>query len=118
MNEEETWDGRLSIEHQIAIHLNDLLQFGSEGGEVREILLGLQYVMDYRVRSRKQPCVLDAAICERLVRTLLLFTGERSEKRRILGKELEPSANAEYSLALLADYCQQMEAVSGCSVIS
>lgn len=106
------WDGRLSIEHQLDIHVNDLLQFGSQGEEVREILTGLQYVLDYRIRGHKS-CVLDEALCERLVRTLLLFTGERDGGRHLLGRrEQRLTANAEYAFALLADFCSL---VSGCA---
>lgn len=105
------WDGRLSIEHQLEIHVNDLLQFGSQGEEVREILTGLQYVLDYRIRGRKS-CFLDEALCERLVRTLLLFTGERTGGRNLLGgREERLTANADYAFALLADFCSL---VPGC----
>ena len=104
------WDGRLSIEHQIEIHINDLLQFRTVGQEVHDILVGLQYVMDYRIRVRND-CILDQTLCERLVRTLLLFTGERSNKRSILGKvDKSLSNNAEDAFVLLSEFCQYVEA--------
>src|SRR5262249_55409183 len=49
---------------------------------------------------------LDGGICDRLVRALLLLTG--NQDRRGLFVERRPTDNAEYAFVLLADYCEQL----------
>lgn len=108
---DQTWDGRISIEHQIEIHVKDLFQSTpSNQEEVPEILTGLQYVMEYRIRGRQQRH-LSLAICDNLVRALLLFTGLRQHKgaAALFGRERRPTAEAEFAFVLLVDYVLQIE---------
>lgn len=108
------WDGKISIEHQISIHVKDLIQSGSSNRQLTsEILTGLQYVLDYRLRGRKQ-YTLDSTVCEQLVRTLLLYTGERQKRRGIfrLSECRVPSNQADYVFALLADFCNEVKECS------
>jgi Ca2+-transporting ATPase len=104
--EKEEWDGKVSIEHQLDIHIRDLLQCERFGDEVGEILTGLQYVVDYRLREHQQQN-LDSVISDRLVRALLLFTGIHV-KSGLFGMEKRLSDIAEMSFALLADFCAKV----------
>ncbi|KAH9274036.1 hypothetical protein BASA83_003677 [Batrachochytrium salamandrivorans] len=64
-------DGRASIEHQLDIHVVDLVETAENKDiEVLDILHGLSYVMEYRIRGSKMPH-LDAPLMSRLAKGLL-----------------------------------------------
>ncbi len=109
----EQWDGRLSIEHQLDIHISDLEQVGGSSSGPQsiafEVLTGLRYVVDYRIRD-KEHCSLDGAICSRLVRALLLQTGLRGRKAAIsFARDAPPSANAQMAFVLLLDFASHID---------
>ncbi|CAG8786560.1 8760_t:CDS:2, partial [Acaulospora morrowiae] len=65
-------DGKASIEHQIDIHVNDL--FGVQESlqlSLEDVLDGLSYVMDYRIKGGRLPN-LDFELMRRLCEGLLL----------------------------------------------
>ncbi|PJF18870.1 hypothetical protein PSACC_01281 [Paramicrosporidium saccamoebae] len=104
MGDESVWDGKISIEHQIDIHVRDLLQCSP--AEHHEILTGLQYVMEYRVRGRQQR-TLDPTICDKLVRALLISTGTLTKGGIFVERKL--TTDADFAFVLLVDYCQEVE---------
>ena len=64
-------DGRASIEHQIDIHVLDLVEcVHNTDISLADILAGLKYVMDYRIKGNKMPN-LDKDIMDRLAVGLL-----------------------------------------------
>lgn len=70
-------DGKFSVEHQLDIHVNDLLQTDMPNGPTSaDILSGIRYVMDYRIRNGRL-LHLDYEICARLVQALLRYTNLR-----------------------------------------
>lgn len=54
-------DGRASIEHQISIHVNDLFDAKDSPSadahdiSVNEVMAGIRYCMDYRIKGGKLP---------------------------------------------------------------
>lgn len=104
------WDGRRSIEHQLEIHVDDLLQCAPYGGEVYEILCGLQYVLNYRIRGDGKLTSLSGEICNRLVRALLLAAGAPLRQSR-LQRALHGSKftrEADLAFALLVDFVMRV----------
>lgn len=109
------WDGKISIEHQLEIHVEDLLAADESVVaekttevvkiSVADVLNGLKYVMDYRIKGGRQPH-LNLDICQKLVRVLLTLTGKRDRKFP-LGRK--PTAEAEMAFALFADFLGQVE---------
>src|SRR4051812_20686847 len=70
-------DGKISVEHQLDIHVNDLLQAElGRGPTVLDILNGIRYVMDYRIRNGRLPH-LDYDLCCRLLQAFLKFAPQR-----------------------------------------
>ena len=70
-------DGQISIEHQIDIHVRDLVDAQhNELLNAADVLQGLDYVLAYRLRSGQ--AVLPDELALRLVNGLLLCTGARS----------------------------------------
>jgi Ca2+-transporting ATPase len=102
-------DGKLSVEHQLDIHVNDLLiaEFG-KGPTVLDILTGIKYVMDYRIRNGRLPH-LDYELCERLVQALLKFAPLRLQVGSTLfhhSKKL--SKEAEMAFDLFRDFVEEV----------
>lgn len=93
-------DGRLSIEHQISIHVNDLFDISTAKHRVNgvsnppsdvqlrsdvtllDVLAGLQYVIDYRLSGGRQKN-LDADLMRKLVECLLIHM-KHEEKLSLL----------------------------------
>jgi P-type Ca2+ transporter type 2C len=70
-------DGQVSIEHQIDIHVRDLIEAQhNELLNTNDVLQGLDYVLAYRLRSGQ--AFLPKELALRLVHGLLLCTGARS----------------------------------------
>ncbi|KAJ3046137.1 P-type ATPase [Rhizophlyctis rosea] len=93
-------DGRASIEHQIDIHVLDLVEAGSN----TDVLAGLKYVMDYRIKGGKLPH-LDANLMERLLEGLLQnmghFKGNMMKHR--------PTEEADLCFTLFGDFIENVE---------
>jgi hypothetical protein len=70
-------DGQASVEHQIDIHVLDLVEaFQNPDITVYEVLQGLKYVLDYRLCDGKIPN-LDIELMKRLAEGLLHFTNKK-----------------------------------------
>ncbi|KAK3819880.1 MAG: hypothetical protein J3Q66DRAFT_335727 [Benniella sp.] len=75
-------DGKASIEHQIEINVVDLFDVKSNKEiSLEEILDGLRYVMEYRIKGGRFPS-LDYNIMKRLTDGLLLHMGDFEKKGR------------------------------------
>ncbi|KAG0243350.1 hypothetical protein B0O80DRAFT_493123 [Mortierella sp. GBAus27b] len=75
-------DGKASIEHQIEINVVDLFDvLSNKDISLEEILDGLRYVMEYRIKGGRYPS-LDYDIMKRLADGLLLHTGDFAKKGR------------------------------------
>lgn len=77
-------DGRESVEHQLEIHLSDLLVLIPADGKVpgfpvtvEEVLAGLRYTMDYRIDGGRQRH-LSMTLCSKLADALLTLCSEHS----------------------------------------
>ena len=108
-----TRDGKSSIEHQLSIFLDDLLDhlqrqrrnsnlhlnpntskkdshlvtpLETSWQDISDTLVGMQYVLDYRIRGAKQPD-LDEDLMARIVAVLLLLCSHRS--KNVTGKKPE-----------------------------
>lgn len=98
-------DGKESIEHQIDIHVSDLLllqDFSSTS--VSDILAGLRYVMEFRIKGGRMPH-LKKDICKRLSEALLLITGQC--KGNFLSKKL--TAEADLAFTLFGNFMEEVE---------
>ncbi|KAG2234949.1 hypothetical protein INT48_005103 [Thamnidium elegans] len=68
-------DGKLSIEQQIEVYVNDLFNVqDNKSISLEEVLEGLRYVMDYRIKNGGQPH-LDKSLMKRLSEGLFLNMG-------------------------------------------
>jgi Ca2+-transporting ATPase len=80
-----------SIEHQIDIHVIDLVESAHNSDvSLSDVLAGLEYVMDYRIRGGKMPN-LEKDIMSRLLVGLLQNMKHRSGN--LLNKKFTPEAN-------------------------
>ena len=70
-------EGRASVEQQLDVYINDLAAASAAGNdaEMADVLAGLRYVMDYRIRGGQQRH-LDKELCRRLLEALLLLTDD------------------------------------------
>ncbi|KAJ3391668.1 P-type ATPase [Lobulomyces angularis] len=97
-------DGRASIEHQIDIHVLDLVSLRSiPEFSLDDILQGLKYVMDFRVKGLKMKN-LDLGLMKRLLEVLL---------ENMAGKEgsllnQRPTKEADLALQLFADFLHEV----------
>ncbi len=102
-------DGKLSVEHQLDIHVNDLLQTDMQNGPTSmDILSGIQYVMDYRIRNGRL-LHLDYEICARLVQALLRYTNLRTRPHGsawFYSKKL--TKEADMAFELLKDFLEEV----------
>ncbi|KAF9109344.1 P-type ATPase [Mortierella sp. AM989] len=90
-------DGKASIEHQIEINVVDLFDVKSNKDiSLEEILDGLRYVMEYRIKGGRFPN-LDYDIMKRLADGLLLNMGH-SEKKGRFRQKLSEEANVAFQL--------------------
>ncbi|KAJ1555214.1 P-type ATPase [Nowakowskiella sp. JEL0078] len=97
-------DGRVSIEHQIEIHVNDLISFEEQDISLLDVLQGLKYVMDYRIKGGKMKR-LEADLMKRLLEGLLQNIGhvEGSLLRR------RPTEEADLAFTLFGEFLQEVE---------
>ncbi|KAJ3325453.1 P-type ATPase [Boothiomyces sp. JEL0866] len=93
-------DGRASIEHQIDIHVVDLVEAVENPDiTVLDILQGLKYVMDYRIANGKMQH-LDLALMKRLADGLLNQTGKKTGN--LLNQK--PTEEADLAFSLFGDF--------------
>lgn len=94
-------DGKPSVEHQLDIHVNDLLQTDMPNGPTSaDILSGIRYVMDYRIRNGRL-MHLDYELCARLVQAFLRYTNLRTRpygSSFFHGKKLTKEADLAFEL--------------------
>ncbi|KAI8391393.1 uncharacterized protein BYT42DRAFT_556718 [Radiomyces spectabilis] len=91
-----TNDGKLSIEQQIEVHVHDLFDVNDNKSiSLEEVLEGLRYVMDFRIKGGNQPH-LDYHLMKRLCEGLLLNTGHT--EGHILRKRTTPGADMAFFL--------------------
>jgi Ca2+-transporting ATPase len=89
-------DGRASIEHQIDIHVVDLVEaIDNADITVLDILQGLKYVSDYRISNSKMPN-LDIELMKKLAKGLLEQTHKK--KGNLLNQKPTPEADLAFSL--------------------
>ena len=108
-------DGRASVEHQLSIHVNDLVEAfqhhamrtdddvtaqpdtGKAAAEIstEEVLMGVRYCMDYRIKGGKMPN-MDADMMRKLADGLLLVM--KQKEKGVLWKRTTDDANAAFAL--------------------
>jgi Ca2+-transporting ATPase len=126
-------DGRLSIEHQLAIHINDLFDLSYNlnasnqqpqpqpqqppptqtqqefGGHtdltLMDVLQGLRYVMDYRIRGGKQPSI-EAELMRKLAEALVAHM-KHKERLILIRQQLTPESDLAFSL--FSDFLEEVE---------
>lgn len=93
-------DGQASIEHQIDIHVMDLVD-ASDNTEITviEVLHGLKYVADYRLSGERLPH-LDFELMKRLLKGLLKQT--HIKKGNLLNQR--PTEEANLAFVIFGDY--------------
>ncbi|KAI8589364.1 hypothetical protein BDZ88DRAFT_151669 [Geranomyces variabilis] len=98
-------DGRASIEHQLDIHVLDLVD-AKENADISldDVLQGLKYVTEYRIKGGKMRN-LDAALMERLLEGLLQNMGH------LQGNLLRqrPTAEADIAFVLFGEFLEEVE---------
>ncbi|CEP13383.1 hypothetical protein [Parasitella parasitica] len=97
-------DGKLSVEQQIEVYVNDLFNVqDNKSISLQEVLEGLRYVMDYRIKDGNQPH-LDQSLMKRLSEGLLLNMGH-TEGHLLKKKTTE---DADHAFYLYGDFLQQV----------
>lgn len=93
-----------SIEHQLEIHVQDLSIVSNGDFTLDEILQGLKYVVDYRIKGGKMPS-LDYSIMKRLLEGLL--SNMSGKEGTLLNRR--PTAEADLAFSLFLDFLQVAE---------
>ncbi|KAI8079087.1 uncharacterized protein B0P05DRAFT_491402 [Gilbertella persicaria] len=97
-------DGKLSVEQQIEVYVNDLFNVqDNKAISLQEILEGLRYVMDYRIKNGSQPH-LDPSLMKRLSEGLFLNMGHI--EGHLLKKRT--TAEADHAFYLFGDFLQEV----------
>jgi Ca2+-transporting ATPase len=98
-------DGRESIEHQLDIHVLDLVESSHNPDiELGDVLAGIQYVVEYRILGGKMPN-LSLDIMARLAQGLLVIMPRRTGG--LLSKKTTPEANL--SFVLFGQFLEEVE---------
>jgi Ca2+-transporting ATPase len=98
-------DGKASIEHQIDIHVVDLAESVDNSDiSAMDVLLGLKYVMDYRINGGKMPR-LDQDLMKLLAKALLNYTGKKTGN--LITQR--PTEEADLSFTLFLNFLIQVE---------
>ncbi|RIB13312.1 hypothetical protein C2G38_2198212 [Gigaspora rosea] len=99
-------DGKASIEHQIDIHVNDLfgIKENRQALSLENVLAGLQYVVDYRLRGGRLPN-LDFELMKRLCEGLLLNMSYM--EGGLLKRKMTPEANRAF--ILFGEFMEEVE---------
>ncbi|KAI8817928.1 uncharacterized protein EV422DRAFT_590002 [Fimicolochytrium jonesii] len=98
-------DGRASIEHQIDIHVLDLVDAADNADiSLDDVLQGLKYVTEYRIKGGKMSH-LDGALMERLLGGLLQNMGHQT------GNLLRsrPTPEADIAFVLFGEFLEEVE---------
>ncbi|RUS33880.1 E1-E2 ATPase-domain-containing protein [Jimgerdemannia flammicorona] len=98
-------DGKASIEHQIDIHVLDLVDVANNTDiSLREVLEGLRYVMDFRLKGSRQPN-LEPELMRRLCEGLMLNMGHTEGV--LLRKRTTEEADMAFSL--FGEFLEEVE---------
>jgi Ca2+-transporting ATPase len=98
-------DGRESIEHQLDIHVLDLVESSHNPDiQLADVLAGIQYVVEYRILGGKMPN-LSYDIMARLAEGLLAIMPKRTGS--LLSKKFTPEANL--SFVLFGQFLEEVE---------
>ncbi|CAO3660084.1 unnamed protein product [Rhizopus microsporus] len=98
-------DGKLSVEQQIEVYVNDLFNVKENKSiSLDEILDGLRYVMDHRIKGGHQPH-LDLNLMKRLSEGLFLNMGHT--EGHLLRKRSTDAADAAFFL--FGDFLEEVE---------
>ncbi|KAJ3079315.1 P-type ATPase [Rhizoclosmatium hyalinum] len=98
-------DGQASIEHQIDIHVMDLIDVSDANGfSLSDILEGLKYVMDYRIRGGKFKH-LNAELMQKLMEALLENMGHESGS--LMKKR--PTPESDLAFTLFGEFMEEVE---------
>ncbi|KAG2208540.1 hypothetical protein INT47_010236 [Mucor saturninus] len=98
-------DGKLSIEQQIEVYVNDLFNVqDNKSISLEEVLEGLRYVMDYRIKDGSQPH-LDKGLMKRLSEGLFLNMGHT--EGHLLKKKT--TAAADMAFFLFGDFLEEVD---------
>ncbi|KAJ3413577.1 P-type ATPase [Chytridiales sp. JEL 0842] len=98
-------DGRASIEHQIDIHVLDLVELADNKDILlMDVLQGLKYVMDYRIVGGKMQH-LDPELMKRLAEGLLQNMGH--EEGSLLRRR--PTEEADLAFTLFREFLDEVE---------
>ncbi|KAI1314668.1 P-type ATPase [Mortierella claussenii] len=99
-------DGKASIEHQIEINVVDLFDVqGNKEISLEEIMDGLRYVMEYRIKGGRFPS-LDYDIMKRLADGLLQNMGDVEKKRKFRQKLTE---EADVAFQLFGEFLLEVQ---------
>ncbi|KAJ3067418.1 hypothetical protein HK102_007417, partial [Quaeritorhiza haematococci] len=103
-------DGRASVEHQIDIHVLDLVDVATNKDlSLSDILQGLKYVMDYRIKGGKMPH-LDRDLMRRLLESLL--SNMAGKQGSILAQT--PTEDADLAFELFGEFLEEVEEFRQC----
>lgn len=123
-------DGKESIEHQLEIHIIDLQEttanlssltntpnvgtsYSNIQNQILEILAGVKYVMDYRIKGRRMPN-LNATICKRLAELLLDIISNTTLKKRSFREKRERknsciTVQSECAMVLFGEFLEEVD---------
>ena len=103
-------DGKESIEHQLEIQIADLLLVGTDASfNLPDILTGLRYIVEYRIKGRKLPNIRKD-ICEKLVTALLLNIAQRQGS--LLSKSLTHESDLVFTL--FGEFLEELDEFGKC----
>lgn len=98
-------DGKSSVEHQINIHVNDLTEISNNNDiSLKEILAGLMYVMEYRIKGGRLPH-LDISLMKRLCTGLLSNIGH-SEREFF---QVTPTEESDMAFHLFGEFIEEVD---------
>ncbi|CEP01863.1 hypothetical protein PBRA_008806 [Plasmodiophora brassicae] len=101
LNSDRTYvDGQASIEHQIDIHVLDMV---ASADAVMDVLYGIKYLMDYRIKGGKLPH-LDRDLMDRLLAALLPLLGQQTGNLI----RLRPTTEAELAFVLFGEFLENV----------
>ncbi|KAJ3060614.1 P-type ATPase, partial [Podochytrium sp. JEL0797] len=98
-------DGKSSVEHQIDIHVMDLVEVSDQCGfSLSEILEGLKFIMDYRIRGGKMRH-LNFEVMERLLEGLL----QNMDAEAGSLKDKHPTMESDLAFILFGEFMEEVE---------
>ena len=94
---------KASIEHQIDIHVQDLSTISSGDFSLLEILQGLKYVMDYRIKGGKMKN-LELSLMKKLLEGLL--QNMQGREGNLLNQR--PTQDADLAFTIFGDFLEEV----------